>query len=539
MNLLTTFFDKPILLGAVIVIPLVMFILNLLFKQRLKGSVKDSMTAAFCLYLMFMLTDDFGVLLSKFSQIIAVKLDIVSSYTDISQNVAMTIAQGSKSGFYILPFAVLLNLVLLFVGVIRTINLDIWSMWISAFAGGMAEYITGKTSYGLIVTGVSVIATLVFGDYIHSKVEKYCNLPAATFTNGVALSFAPIGGVINGLISRLPKKVKKDFTLGKLNRKFGFWGNPSFLTTVLVFLLVLICSENFVISIQMAFSMGAYVFILPRVMLFLSDSLTDLGKCLDDFSSEKLGLIGNLNIALPVYCGLGNPTALFLSVLCVPLMLFISKIFNFTTYVPFENIMYLPYIMVVLVMVCRGKIIRTIFSATVSYFTLGFVASNMAGVVTKQLSIINPEKYAGNGIFTTFYGVTPISFITSHVVTLGASGIAILILLVLLLLMGNYNRLTGSVKKYVKRVKEMRPSNIEELLKEKKEEKNKLKQEVMEKVEQKQRRRAENKALNILESSSDSESEETKDNTEDLEVIKQEKLADDRKNTNYEEFEDN
>ncbi len=497
MNLLVTFFNKPLLLGAFIVIPFILFLLNLILKNGFKASAKDSITTAFCIYLMYILTNNFGSLLSEFGKVIALKLELTSSYTDISQSVAMTVSQTSQSGFYILPFAILLNLILLLCGCIRTFNLDFWSIWIASFAGGMAEIITGKLSYGLIVTGAVVIVTLVISDSMYSDVEKYCNLPSITFSNNVAVSFAPIGGIISKIFSFLPKVLQKDITLGYINKKIGYWGKPTFLSTIVVFITLLICSGDFITSIQMAITMGAYIFILPRIMIFLSDSLKAFSQGLKTFSSEKFGLIGNINLALPIYCGLGNPAALVLSVICVPIVLVFVKIFNFTTYIPFENFMYLPYIMLILVLICRGGIIKTIISAIISYFTLTFVSQSMAGVVTKKLEIINPELYANKGAFTTFYGVTPFSYITNHLITFGITGLAIIIVITILLLIWNYNRLTGYVKKYIKKTNELRPSNIDKIEEEKENKKLELKRAVEEKIIEKTKKQAEKHHKNI------------------------------------------
>ncbi len=491
MNLLVTFFNKPLLLGAFIVIPFVFFLLNLIFKNGFRASAKDAITTAFCIYLMYILTNNFGSLLSEFAKVIALKLELTSSYTDISQSVAITVSQTSQSGFYILPFALLLNLILLLCGCVRTFNLDFWSIWIASFAGGMAEIITGKLSYGLIVTGAVVIVTLVISDSMYSKVEKYCNLPSITFSNNVAVSFAPIGGIISKISSFLPQALQKDITLGYINKKIGYFGKPTFISTIVVFITFIICGGDFVTSVQMAITMGAYIFILPRIMIFLSDSLKELSQGLKKFSSEKFGLIGNINLALPIYCGLGNPAALVLSVICVPIVLGLVKIFNFNTYIPFENFMYLPYIMLILVLLCRGGIIKTIISAIISYFTLAFVSQSMAGVVTKKLEIINPELYMNKGAFTTFYGVTPLSYITNHLTTFGITGLAIIIVITILLLIWNYNRLTGHVKRYIKKKIELRPSNIDKIEEEKVNEKLELKIAVEEKVIEKAKKRAE------------------------------------------------
>lgn len=465
MGGVTSILELPLVLGSTVTIPIVLFIIGLAVGVKPLPALKSSLSVSFSIVGVSLLIGRFGTLLVEIASMIAERFDYVAPITDAGRKAALVITGASQVGLYILPLALTINLILLLVKATRTINIDLWSFWLFAFTGAMAESLTGSFAYGMIAAAVAVIFTLVVADSSAKGVEKCCGLPGVSLTNAVSASFAPIAGGVCALLDLIPLKTRrKDITFGWLQKRIGYLGDPVLLGTVTVLLIGTFCQKELVTTLQLSVQVGAMIFITPKLMLLLGDSMLPIAAGLDKLSKERLGLRGNLTIGLSSVVGLGNPTAMFMSLLMVPVTLLVAYKLPGNGFLPSIDFSMLPYILIVVVAICRGGLLRSFLSSVLTVTVMLGCANTLSGLFTQSAMLADAEAYGTGALIASLYGAgSPLTWFTTKVASFGVAGMGLLIVVILALVIWNYNRLTGNVKIYVKKQMALRASAIDDL----------------------------------------------------------------------------
>lgn len=466
MNTIAAIFETPLALGSTVSIPVVLFIICLLVKVRPMTALKTSFSVGFCMVGMTVLIGRFGQLLTDLAAILVEHNGFVVQVADAGRRVALTITSASDISIYIMPLALFINLVMLLTRSTRTINIDLWSFWLFAFTGAMVQSLTGNMAYGIVAAGVTVVFTLVVADSSVKGVEKCCAMHGVSFTNAVTSAYAPIAGGVCFAIDHIPLKGRKDISFGWLQKRVGYFGDPVLIGTVGVAALGLFNGMGVVQALQTAVQVGAYIFIVPKIMLLMGDSLKPLALGLDSVSREKFKLHGNLTIGLSSVNGLGNPTAMLLSVIMVPVTIWIASWLPNNRFIPSLDFYMLPYMLIIVVAICRGGILRSSISCVISAVVMIYSSSALSGLFTQAAIAADPAVYgaAEVGLISNMYGAgSPVVWLLSWVSTFGIAGMGLMIVIVLGLSIWNFNRLTGNVKIYVKKQKAMRTFAIDSI----------------------------------------------------------------------------
>lgn len=465
MGSIASIFELPLVLGSTVTIPIVLFIISMVVGVKPLPALKSSISVSFSMVGIALLIGRFGALLLELATMISQRYDYVAPIVDAGRKAAVVIADASQVGLYIIPLALVINLVLLLVKATRTINIDVWSFWLFTLAGAMVESLTGSFAYGIIAAGVAVVFTLIVADSSAKGVEKCCGLPGISLTNAVSASFAPIAGSVCALLDLIPIKTRrKDITFGWLQKKIGYLGDPVFLGTVMVFLIGIFCQKDAVSTLQLGVQVGAVIFITPKLMLLLGDSMLPIAAGLERLSKERLNLRGNLTIGFSSSVGLGNPTAMFMCVIMVPVTILLAYKLPGNQFLPAVDFSLLPYVLIVVVAICRGGLLRSFISCVITVTVMLYSSTALSGLFTQSAIAADAETYGTAQLISSMYGVgNPLTWLITKISGFGIAGMGLLIIVVLALIIWNYNRLTGNVKIYVKKQMALRASSIDDL----------------------------------------------------------------------------
>ncbi|MEG0852875.1 MAG: PTS transporter subunit IIC [Angelakisella sp.] len=465
MGSFASMFELPLVLGSTVTIPIVLFIIGLVVGVKPLTALKSGLSVSFSIVGISLLIGRFGSLLLEIASMLAERYEYAVPITDAGRKAAMVITGASEIGLYIIPLALAVNLILLLVKATRTINVDLWSFWIFAFIGAMTESLTGNFGYGIMASIVAVVFTLVMADSSAKGVEKCCGLPGVSLTNAMTASFAPVAGGVCALLDAIPMKTRrKDVTFGWLQKKIGYLGDPVLLSTVLVIIMGFISQSDIIYTVQLGMQVGAMVFITPKIMLLLGDSMLPIAAGLEKLSSERLNLRGNLTIGLSSVIGLGNPTTLLLSIIMVPITLYVAYKLPGNQFLPQLDFSMLPYLLIMVVAICRGGLLRSFISSVITIVIMLYCATSLSGLFTQSAMIADAEAYGTAGVISSMYGAgSPLAWLTTKISGFGVAGMGLLVIAILALIIWNYNRLTGNVKIYVKKQMALRASAIDDL----------------------------------------------------------------------------
>ena len=483
MNFIAHLFDLPIALGYTVVLPVLLLVVGLAVGLKPVKALQAGFTATFCLAGAAALISRFTACLLELGQQTIQTTGAALTVTDAGWRVSSLIASASRIGLYMVPVCILINLVLLLAKATRTINLDIWSYWQSAFVGAMAESLTGSFAGGMITASAAAVLFLVVADNTASRLGRYCDVPGVSLAHGFAAGPAPVLGLFNWLLDRIPGLRRFRITFSMLRKKIGFWGDPALWSVVVALVIGLAASGSAAEALPLAATTGAVVFLAPRIMEYLGQCLSPIAEGLEDFSQKKLGLHNSLTLGLTSTVGLGNGTVLFISLVLTPVTVLLAPRLPGNLMLPESDLVMIPYLMIFAVLLARGDLIRSLIGGMGAIVLSLYASSSLAGLTTQAAAAANPETYGAlsQSISNLFGSGNPITWALVNLNRFGMAGWGIILIIALGAAMWNYNRMTGNVRLYVKKPRPLLASSIDEMKKEAEQRRNQRKQAVTQK----------------------------------------------------------
>ena len=469
MNMLNTILEIPFLLGTSVLTPILLIVISLLIGMKVKEAFKYSCITGFSLVGISIIMNQLGILIMEIATIVTEQLGIVKPITDMGRSYARYISDLTEIGLYVIPISILINIIMLVFKATRTINIDFWSMWLAGFCGVVTQMLTDNIWFGLMSMVAAVVATLVLSDMAIGGVEETTGIKGVTFTDLQSTAFVPFAHLANIGDGILPKKFSKNVSFGNSDS----WIQCICLM-VFITIIAMMGGRELAGGLRLAMTGGAIMFVGQGMFQLFKDGISPIGEKLETFSSEKLKMYGSVKLGISPVAVMSVGPAVFISVVMVPITLLLVKYLPYNSFLPEADLIILPYITVLIVLVCRGKIIQSLLASIMAVIAALYSATLMAGIFTQVIVNSNPTEYTELGLISNLFGAgNPVTLLITQLSTFGIAGVGLLLIFILLITTWNFNRLNGHVKIYVKKPKALLASAIDDITKETEESKKK------------------------------------------------------------------
>lgn len=385
MELLGQIFKTIINIGATALLPIIIFILGLIFRMKIGDAIKSGLTVG----IGFMgLTLVVNVLTSSLKPAVEYYSKLGTGYTitDIGWP-----AVGAAS--WVAPFAglaillgIIINIVLVRVGWTKTMNVDIWNYMHFLIPGSLAYVLFNNFWIGLLVTVGMSIASLFIGDKLANKWQKYFGLEGTTCTTIIYTAWVmPFAWIINKLIDFIPGLNKVDLNLDKVNKKLGVFGDSSVIGTIVGLLLALLTKQNLANTVTMGIGIASVMVLMPKMVGVLMEGISPVGKAARTTMSNQMGKKTNLNIGMDIALGLGDPTTETATVITIPLVIICALLLPNIKLFPVGLLMSIIYISVAGTLMTKGNLFRTIIIGVIFCSVTLYLEAYVAPGATKMI----------------------------------------------------------------------------------------------------------------------------------------------------------
>ncbi|KJY65307.1 PTS Gat IIC [Lactobacillus helsingborgensis] len=360
MEILGQIFKTIINIGATALLPIIIFILGMIFRMKIGDAIKSGLTVGIgfmgLTLVVNLLTASLKPAVDYYS-----KLGTGYTITDIGWP-----AVGAAS--WVAPFAglaillgIIINIVLVRTGLTKTMNVDIWNYMHFLIPGSLAYVLFNNFWIGLLVTvGMSVIA-LFIGDKLAPKWQNYFGLDGTTCTTIIYTAWVmPFAWLINKLIDFIPGLNKVDLSLEKVNKKLGVFGESSVIGTIVGILLALLTRQNLAHTVTMAIGIASVMVLMPKMVGVLMEGISPVGKAARSTMTKQMGKKANLNIGMDIALGLGDPATETATVITIPLVILCALFLPNIRLFPVGLLMSIIYISVAGTLMTKGNLFRTI-----------------------------------------------------------------------------------------------------------------------------------------------------------------------------------
>lgn len=352
------------------------------------------------------------------------------SVMDVGWPAASAIAMGSIVGTIIIPLSLLVNVVMLLTNTTQTADVDIWNYWHFAFTGALVAIVTGNVGFGIAAAVINEVIVLIIGDVTAPMVEKSLGLPGVSIPHGFSGAYAPIAFAMDWLIDKIPGLNKVDINVESLQKRFGVFGDPVLLGSIIGLVIGVLAGYGFLPSVgadgkaipsflATAVSMGAVMVLIPKMAALLMEGLLPISDAASAFIQKHFQSRGKIYIGLDSAVGTGHPVTLTMALILVPFAILLAFILPGNKVMPLVDLACIPYMLVLVTPIVRQNGFRGILTGIVVLAVGLYIATDLAPLITTAAASVNFDMNGAAAISSICDGANPLTWI---IVRLGALG---------------------------------------------------------------------------------------------------------------------
>lgn len=371
-------------LGSAVMVPVMFIIVGLVFGLKLAKSFKVGLTIGIGFMGLNLVIGMLFAHLGPAAELLLVKFGLELGYIDGGWMTGAAIGFASTVGTFIIPFALLVNILLLATKLTKTLNVDIWNFWHYAFYGGMVYTFTGSLFWGFVMAGVMAALSLKFGDMGAKYIEKEMGIPGISVPQCFAASTIPVGLILDKVYDKIPGINKINVNTETLSKKLGIFGEPPTIGFILGIVLGIAVGYDLKGILELGIAVGALLLLLPRMVKILMEGLIPISEAAKAFMQKKFAG-KDFYIGLDSAITLGNPTTIAVGVLLIPITILIALL-PFNKVLPAGDLAAGAYYVCFFAIIHRGNFFRTMLSGSVLMVAIYALMSTFAPVIN-QLAI--------------------------------------------------------------------------------------------------------------------------------------------------------
>ncbi|MFO8065211.1 MAG: PTS transporter subunit IIC [Spirochaetia bacterium] len=407
METIQTFVDFFLDLGASVFLPVIIFVLAIVFGAKVGKSIRAALMVGVGFVginlIIGLLTENLG----PASEAMVERFGIDLSIIDVGWPASAAIAFGSEIAALVIPAGILLNLLLLIPKITKTINIDIWNFWHFAFAGAMVQAVTGNIWYGLVSALMFAAIALFLADWTSPAIQQLLGMPKVSLPHGLSASFVPFAVVVNKIIDYIPGLNKVEADPETIRKRFGVVGEPVFLGAVIGLVIALLgyagdgaFAEWFPQVLQVAISLAAVMVLMPRMVALLMEGLIPLSEAAREFL-QKRASGRDIYLGLDSAIAIGHPTAIATALLMVPITLLLAVILPGNRVLPFGDLATIPFMVAMMVPIVRGNVVRATITSTIVMVPTLYIMNSLASAQTQVAKSVGFDFPEGADVITS------------------------------------------------------------------------------------------------------------------------------------------
>ena len=382
-------FSYIIGLGAAVMMPILFTILGVCiginFGKALKSGLLVGVGFVGLSVVTALLTSSLGEPLKKVTEIYGLELGIF----DMGWPAAASVAYNTSVGAFIIPVCLGVNIIMLLTKTTKTVNIDLWNYWHFAFIGAVVYFATENIWWGFFSAIICYIITLIMADLTCKQFQSYYDkMDGISIPQPFCQGFVPFALVINKVLDMIPGFDKLNIDAEGMKRKFGIMGEPLFLGVVVgcgIGALACKNSQELVDGIPAILGLGIKMgaVIIPRITSLFIEGLRPISDATRELIARKFKNSASLNIGMSPALVIGHPTTLVVSLLLIPVALFLSVVLPNNQFLPLASLAGMFYLFPAVLPITKGNVLKTFLIGLVSLIVGLYFVTDLAPFFTQ------------------------------------------------------------------------------------------------------------------------------------------------------------
>lgn len=377
-------------LGAAVMMPIIFTVLGVCIGIRpsdaLKSGLKVGVGFIGLSIVTALLTSALGPALNSIVELYHLQLKVF----DMGWPAAASVAYNTAVGAFIIPVCLAVNIVMLLTRTTRTVNIDLWNYWHFAFIGAVVYFASDSLAWGFFAAIICYIITLVIADLTAFRFQRfYKDMDGISIPQPFCAGFAPFAWIINKALDRIPGIDRLEIDAEGMKKKFGLLGEPLFLGVVIGLAVgCLTCSsageivDHIPYILGLGIKMGAVMELIPRVTVLFIEGLKPISDATRSLIARRFRGADGLNIGMSPALVIGHPTTLVVSLLLIPVTLFIAVVLPGNQFLPLASLAGMFYVFPLVLPFTRGNVFKTFIVGLVVIVGGLYMVTNLAPAFT-------------------------------------------------------------------------------------------------------------------------------------------------------------
>jgi len=380
-------------IGPVVIMPSLLFLIGLFSTRNLLKNLKNSVFVFLGMLGVALLITMFVNFFEPLINTILINSLKEYQIIDTGWMVSEIVSFNSPIVLYVIIAVAGLNIIMLIFRFTRTINIDLWGYWSFLLAGSIIFTITGKEWIGILTSVIVAAITLVIADIYAHHIEDYYGIGGISNTQAQIICWAPFSHLVNIIFNKVPFIKRIHFFYGELRYKLGIFSEPMVIGFILGFIIGIITrfrtisldlGPDILYALMSGLRLSVIMILLPRAVNLL---LKGLVPAIEDIRS----LINRRFTRRTIYIGLdsivlvGHPSVIGLSVVIIPLTVYISTILPGNQVLPSADLVMLPFLVIWAVTISRGDLFRSFISSIIIIPLVLWITTDMGQLFSNFL----------------------------------------------------------------------------------------------------------------------------------------------------------
>ena len=395
-------------IGPVGLIPILLLLVGLVVSRNKLVLLKNTLFVFLGLLSFAILLSFYVNFFNPIINTILLMSDKKFQVADVGWLVAKNISIYNPFVLQLLVILVGLNILMIFIRLTRTINIDLWNLWIFLFSGIFVYEVTGIVWMGIMFSCVIATITFVLADIYAPFIESYYGLKGISNPQAQTIVWAPISGTVNYVLNKIPFIKRIHVFYEEIQYKLGPVGEPLIVGFIMGFIIgAIVKYSSFSTDLWPSIGFAAFSGMnLSIITILMPRSITLLYRGLIPIVNDIRTFINSRITKREIYIGLntlvfaGNPSVIGLSTIMIPLTVYIATILPGNRVLPGADLVLIPLILVWAVGPSRGDIFRSFISALIIIPLVLLVTTDLSGIITdfmgKKGTLDLVEGYTGH-----------------------------------------------------------------------------------------------------------------------------------------------
>ena len=375
-------------LGATVMLPIIIFLIAWAMGSKPGKAFRAGVTIGIAFIGINLIVGLMWGNLSSVGQAMVTNLHIQRDVMDMGWPSAASIAFGSPVGLWVIPIAIIVNIVLLALNLTKTLNIDVWNFWHFAFIGSMVMAATGSLAYGLVACALAAALGLFFGDWTAKAVQAFYGTPGISIPHLTSGPGVPFAIVTNWIVDRIPGLKDMEADPDTIRKNWGVMGEPVILGLVIGLVLGGLAFYNAgdattVITkiLGVAMNLAAVMLLMPRMVGILMEGLIPVSEAAREFMQKRFNG-REFYIGLDAASLIGHPAAISSALLLVPIAILLSIILPGNRVILFADLAVIPFVVSLFAPLMKGNIVRMVIAGTLELAVGFYIATGLADFFT-------------------------------------------------------------------------------------------------------------------------------------------------------------